>query len=815
MEFCPVEGDGLDLCNGRRMHKGRADAWLVASSAGLLGSAAPFAPEAVLATLAGALLVTWGGVSWRALALAAACGVVCWQRAALLVDDFEKRRVAVRDQLGAPSVCAGRGRVATSPVRVGDTLRSTVEFGELECDGRVVHLGGPIRAALYGGPVALTRDSEVFVLAKLGALRMFRNSVANDPTPGAARRDVVLTGAALSVEVLAPGRGLWAAIDRARAFVRWRIERTFAPAAAPLARALVLGENDLTDADAEAFRQSGLSHLLAVSGTHLVFAVVALVGALRAVLLRFQRLSRRVNVTRVAAALGVVLALGYADFSGGSGSAWRAAWMLVLVFTARACERRPCPVRVFALTMLVGALIDPLLVFDISFMLSLGATAGLLVLGRPWVARAQQIVSAPLRYVAISLAATTATMVPCTPILAVMSPELTLVGLAANVVAAPIGEVVALPVCLTHAIASPVPALETGLGLVGSGALLAVRFVAVASASVEVLAFPSVDPSAWHLGLALLGAFAFLRDRLRPHHARASAFVWGATLAIGFNGLEVGLRLHERQKLRVSMLDVGQGDATLLELPSNETLLVDAGGFVGSPVNPGERAILPWLRARRTDQLSVVVLSHPHPDHFGGLRAVVERVGVGEFWDTGQGEAEGAGPEYAALIRTLRDRAVPIRRPDELCGRPRRFGAVRIDVLAPCPRFTPRRDANDNSLVLRVSYGARSFLLTGDAERHEEHELALRYRGALRADVLKVGHHGSRTSTTPAFLDRVRPSFATISCGVRNGYGHPHAESVANLSAAGVGWLRTDRMGSLTFVTGGEQLELYAFSFPR
>ncbi|HEY6726738.1 MAG TPA: DNA internalization-related competence protein ComEC/Rec2, partial [Polyangiaceae bacterium] len=545
--------------------------------------------------------------------------------------------------------------------------------------------------------------------------------------------------------------------------------------------------------------------------------VVTLVGALRAILLRFQRLARRVNVTRLASAVGVLLALGYADFSGGSGSAWRAAWMLVLVFIARAFERRPCPVRVFALTMLVGAVVDPLLVFDISFMLSLGATSGLLVLGRAWVARAEQIQSRPLRYLTISLAATTATMLPCTPILAVMSPELTLVGLAANVIAAPIGELVALPVCLTHAISSPLPVLETGLGLVGSGALLAVRTVAIASASVESLAFPSVDPTAWHLGLAALGAFAFLRDRLRPSEARASAFVWAATLAIGFQALEAGVRLPLRdgQTLRVSMLDVGQGDATLLELPSSQALLVDAGGFVGSPVNPGERVVLPWLRARRTERLSVVALSHPHPDHFGGLRAVVEQVEVGEFWDTGQGEAEGAGPEYAALIRALRERAVPIRRPDELCGRPRYFGAVRIDVIAPCPHFTPRRDANDNSLVLRVSYGKRRFLLTGDAEKHEEHELAERYGAALAADVLKVGHHGSRTSTTPAFLTLVQPSFATISCGVRNTFGHPHAESVATLSAARVGWLRTDRMGSLSFVTRGEQLDLYAFSFPR
>src|SRR6187549_3495524 len=150
------------------MHTARADPWLVVSIAGLIGSAGAFAPEPVLATLAGAVLVTWGGVSCRALLAGAVCAAVCWLRAQALVDDFEARRVEVRDQLGPPSVCAGRGRIVTSPVRLGDALRTTVEFGELECDGRRVRLSVPMRAALYGGPAELTRGTEVFALAKLG-----------------------------------------------------------------------------------------------------------------------------------------------------------------------------------------------------------------------------------------------------------------------------------------------------------------------------------------------------------------------------------------------------------------------------------------------------------------------------------------------------------------------------------------------------------------------------------------------------------------------------------------------------------------------
>jgi competence protein ComEC len=737
-------------------------------------------------------------------------------RAERALEQFEVRRSFVRDVLGEPRRCAGHGQVKESPVVRGETLRSIIVFSSLDCEGRT--LEGPVRARLYGGPTDLTRDSHVFVVAKLGAVRLFRNVGPLDPTPFAARKGVTLSGSALSTQTVALGSSLLALVDRARAWVRGRIRATFATPAQPMARALVLGENDLSDSDDEAFRKSGLSHLLAVSGTHLVFAVVAVVAALRALLLRIYVLSCRIDVTRLASALGALMAIGYADFSGGSGSAWRAAWMLVVVFLARALRRRPDPARVVGLTVLLGALTDPLVCFDISFMLSLAATGGLLVLGQPLVVRCNTLRFRALRYAAVSLAATVASMLPCAPLLALISPDLTVAGLLANVVAAPIGELVALPVCLSHAIAAPLPDLETGLALVGSGALLAVRRIALVSADIEALAFPIADPTRWQLASVVVSSAALLLCVSRRQGQRF------ATRAVGAFALGAGLLLVEHAPrscrqgsglLRVHMLDVGQGDATLVELPERGALLFDAGGFVGSPVDPGARAIVPWLRAQRRQRLSVLALSHPHPDHFGGLSSVVRAVEIAEFWDTGQGEVEGAGPAYRELLELLRERRVPILRPRALCGRPRWLEGVKLEVLAPCPGFVPGRDANDNSLVVKLTYKNRSFLLTGDAEAHQEAELLQRYGNKLRADVLKVGHHGSRTSTTSEFLARVAPRFATISCGVRNRFGHPHPKTLATLAAGGVVGLRVDRFGSLAISTDGYWLDVHAYSFPR
>jgi competence protein ComEC len=792
----------------------RIDLVLLFAVALVAGQTAAREPLAAWSAAVGVVVVLTRFVRWPLLGCALVLFAFGSWRAAQTLERFEVERVRVRDALGPPARCAGTGRVVSSPVSSGDALGFVAELGDLDCDGR--HVTGPLRVRLHGGPPALARGDEFDVIAQLAPIQLFRNLDTRDPLPNAARRGVTLTGSTLALDVVTRSRALPALVDHVRAHARRRILATFSPGTQGMARALVIGENDLDPDDDEAFRKSGLSHMLAVSGTHLVFAVAALVSGLGAVLVRFEWLAVRFDVARLASFCGIPLALGYADFAGGSGSAWRAAWMLAAVFLTRALDRAPRPTRALALSLGVGAAVDALVAFDISFLLSAAATSGLLVIGPSLAAHCERLPSRVARFVGQSVAATLSSMLPCAPLLALLSPELTFAGVLANVLAAPFGETIALPLCLAHVLLAPVPFLERGVALVASGALSVVKQIAHESAAATFLAAGVPAPNAFHLMLLAVGGVGFLTAR---HEARPRLWklVWCAALLLALAAVERAAVAAGRSQgqLRISMLDVGQGDATLLELPDDAAYLIDAGGMVGNPVDTGATVVVPALRSKRRTRLDVVVLSHPHPDHFAGLPAVLRAVDVGELWDSGQGEAHGAGPVYAELLALARARNIPIRRPAELCGKPRFHGGARIELLAPCPGFVEGRDANDNSLVMHVQFGARSALLTGDAETLEEADLVARYGNRLSADLLKVGHHGSRTSTGDALLDAVRPTFATLSCGVRNRFGHPHAPVLERLAAREIAAVRLDRSGGFVFATDGQHVRTRTAVAPR
>jgi len=429
------------------------------------------------------------------------------------VDSYRSSYFRTARSLDGPRRCAFEARVLTSPTirsrteKKGkkQTLLFTAEAKKMDCEGKV--LTGPLVVRLYGEPLALSRDDHVEGVAQLAPTRLFRNAPLSDPWPGATRRGATLSGSVLHATRIEHGTSLKSFIDRQRLRVRKRIQATYSGPSESLGRALVLGENDLDDEEAEAFRDSGLLHLLAVSGTHLVIAVAALVQILRALFVRISWIARRWDTTRMAAAAGALLSLVYADFSGGSGSAWRAAYMLCVVFGGRALGFRLGGAQALGSSILIGIALDPLRGADYSFLLSALATSGLIGLGQPLSRLYEQsrFNRAWLRPLVLSLVATVSSTIVCSPILSMMDDEMTLAALFANVVAAPLGELIALPACLLHSIVAFLPSLESGLATLGSGALHGVREVALWSASVKSAQFEVPFPSSWNVVSLLAG----------------------------------------------------------------------------------------------------------------------------------------------------------------------------------------------------------------------------------------------------------------------------------------------------------------------
>ena len=265
--------------------------------------------------------------------------------------------------------------------------------------------------------------------------------------------------------------------------------------------------------------------------------------------------------------------------------------------------------------------------------------------------------------------------------------------------------------------------------------------------------------------------------------------------------------------LEVSVLDVGQGDSLFLAFPDGRTLLIDGGGAYSASrfggmrtgLDIGESVVSPFLWQRGIRRLNAIALSHAHTDHLDGLNAILDNFLVQELWI---GRTVNTVP-FRGLLEHARARGVRI--VERTRGESFSRGGVQGLVLWPEDRSEAAEASNNDSLVLWLTHGSRAFLLPGDIEKPIEADLVGR-GDPLMSDVLKVPHHGSRTSATEPMLRAVQPRYAVISVGETNPFGHPHRDTLSRLSAAGVRALRTDVDGTVKFVCDGKTIRLTTFA---
>ncbi len=497
--------------------------------------------------------------------------------------------------------------------------------------------------------------------------------------------------------------------------------------------ALATGKRDgVDDTTWEVLRDTGTSHLLAISGFH-VGLVAGLCALLVRLTLRPLALVRRVGwperfPTAAAAVLG---AASYTLAAGAPVSAQRALVGVTLAAIAHASGRRVEPWSVVGLAATAVVVLDPASVATPGFQLSFGAVLGLIRLLPLLTELAPEWLPAPLTWAWTSTAVTVAATVGTLPAAAWWFQSVAPGSPAANLVAIPLVAFGVVPAAMA--------AHHGPLFLAEPAAAVGDMLVAVLLCILETVRGPVWHPAVGSLG-ALVGALLLLCP-------------WRWLPRLASVALLLGLHVRPTDALEVVALDVGQGDAALVRWPDGRTWLIDGG-------RPGER-VLQWLRREGIDHLDVVVASHGQSDHVGGLPPVLEQLSVGELWIS---HAHGLHEVLAAAQAS--DTPVV---------------AWPSQALHPHPPFASA-EINDHSLVLMAEWAGRRALFTGDIERRAE--AALPDIGPV--DILRIPHHGSRTSSTTALFDKVQPALAITSTGRDNRYGHPASAVVDRYDARGI-----------------------------
>lgn len=710
------------------------------------------------------------------------------------------------------------GRVADVPVADHSGLRFQLDVQQRLMDSTAVGASGRVQVVMWASSedstrhFALRKGDAVRVAGRLQPVPSKRNPADFDYGRFLSRRGIYAT---LTVDEptgmiqrVGSSTGLTALIARLRVYVRQHI-MLLVPSvdSQSVLRALVLGERHGIDAhQREHFIRSGLLHLLAVSGLHVLLVGMVLYRLLRPLLLRVGLSWLGMELLRTG--LTAILLVLFMMLTGMRASVVRAVVMAVLFMGSTVLQRNAHSLNTLGVAAFVLLLARPSHLFEAGFQLSFAAVAGIVSLDplfSGWLPPAL-LKSSPMRYVSrlftVSLAATTSTL----PVLLYHFGYVSFAGLVLNAAAIPLTMLALGGILIALLLAGWfMPAAL----VFGSAADWLVRGL-LQTAAFGHGAFSWASVERYVRDPFLLGALvAFLIMMIRwsqpARRWRAGAAVM-LLLAASLWGQV--LREAHRPRLEAVFFDVGQGDATLLRLPNQRHVLIDAG-VRNDFTDQGKRTLLPHLIRYGISHLDAVVITHPHSDHLGGLPSLLRSVSIGEVVHNGHVYSSALYAETMRLLDSLNVEHRAVQAGDTLGL----DSSVRIQVLAPfSPTPSAASDANDHSLALRVTYQKTSFLFAGDVEAPLEQRIAATYGPLLESDVVKVAHHGSPTSSIPVFVRRALPdtsakSIAVVSVGKSNSFGLPGRGVLRRWHERGATLWITGHQGALWLRSDGRKVE--------
>ncbi len=629
-------------------------------------------------------------------------------------------------------------------------------------------------------------------------------------------------------------------IENFRQHLKVLIEQNAPYPAAKIIQASILGnQKEIPDEIMEKFNRTGTSHIIAISGFNIGIIAMLSFFIIRSFMKSSEYLMLRFNIVKTSSVMAVLPIILFTLIAGAGISVVRATIMVITFMIALVFNKDRNLYNAMALAAFVILVFSPYSLFDVSFQLSFAAVLSIVFVS-PVLSyiilrkHPHELHEEPglmfrayrsfMLFIIVTFSATIGTL----PLTVFYFNRVSTVVLLANLAVVPVLGIIAIPVCTSIILAVPLSAsLAAALITLSSWlveiSLQLVDYFASLPFSSFLVTTPTI-PEIFIFYVLVIAVVSYLKansgmDTVPEDKASVKKRLWGAA-AIGClvffisDGMLIHLSKKYSDNLRITFIDVGQGNSALLRFPAGKTMLVDGGGSFNDRFDIGQRVIAPFLWHEKIGVIDVVVLTHPHPDHLNGLIYILENFDVKEIWTNGETSSSEAWQKMISAVsrKSIRHRLVSVKTHPGIA-----IGDVFIRVLNPpepieTTGMSSRKymKTNNDAIALKVTYGDNSILLPADIAEETEGNLAASDKN-LKSRLMLVPHHGGYTSSTASFLEKVRPEFAVISCGRDNAFGLPHPDVLDRYANTGTKLLRTDKHGAITFTMNKKDISFEIF----
>jgi len=706
----------------------------------------------------------------------------------------------------------------------------------LEGENRKFCVTGKIRVTVAGDEPVLSFGDRISFVASIKSIKNFKNPGGFDYKRYMAFKSVFGSAYAHGKKVTVinkiQDRGIKLAISNARCHISTFIEKTRGGNHQGVLKALIVGQRQQIPQDLrDAFNRSGVGHLLAISGLHIGIVATVAFMIFSWMLSRFKLFLFNAWVKKGAAVLSFMPVLAYGLLSGMAPSTQRAVIMVGVFLMTFLFEREHDLMNTLALAGMLILIVHPPSVFSISFQLSFSAVLSIIyglskVHKRPaFLSDGQKkslftrITDRLFLFFLVSFFAIVGTL----PLVMLYFNQASLIGIFTNFLIIPIIGFIVVPTGLFSVFLYPVSGEAASWFLYISGAVLskAISLVNLFS-DLPFAAVKTVTPSYFEICCYYIMMWALLNlKKVKPEKSEIeksdftgkTARVLVAVVVLAIVGdicYWLNIRFLSRD-LKVTVIDVGQGSSTLLELPGGYCILADGGGFYDNSVfDMGARVIAPFLWRKKIKTVDTLILSHPNSDHLNGLIYIARHFNVKSVWTNGETRNTGG---YKKFMKIIKEEKIDI---PKFRNMPRNYkiNGVALEILYPKRDFLDMRkkdkwrDTNNNSIVIKADLGKYSFLMPGDIMKSSERELVSMAGENLTSTVLIAPHHGSGSSSSGLFLDKVNPEHIIISSGWKNRFHFPHPSVLKRYAGLGCKIFRTDINGAITMATDRQSLEI-------